>query len=113
MTRGLARHGRYAATRVPAPGGPGPKEAADSGSGLTQEKSGGTSVQLLERAIASTEKILSGVSPKEFEKVTLCASWKARDLVDHIVGSTYWFADPSSLVVTVSSNLSPGPSGGS
>lgn len=50
------------------------------------------SVELLERAIASTETILAGVSPQQLDKATPCASWKVRDLVNHIVGSTYWFA---------------------
>jgi uncharacterized protein (TIGR03086 family) len=51
------------------------------------------SVELLERAIASTKKILSGVAPQQLEAATPCASWKVRDLVNHIVGSTYWFAE--------------------
>ena len=50
------------------------------------------SAELLERSIASTEKILAKVSPKQLEKSTPCASWKVRDLVNHTVGSTYWFA---------------------
>jgi len=50
------------------------------------------SIDLLERAIASTQTILSKVSPDQLEAATPCASWKVRDLVNHIVGSTYWFA---------------------
>src|ERR1700736_19964 len=50
------------------------------------------SVDLLERAIASTERILSAVSSEQLDHATPCASWKVRDLVNHIVGSTYWFA---------------------
>jgi uncharacterized protein (TIGR03086 family) len=50
------------------------------------------SIDLLERAIASTQAILSKVSPDQLEAATPCASWKVRDLVNHIVGSTYWFA---------------------
>src|SRR5437879_6271113 len=50
------------------------------------------SVELLEQAITSTEKILAGVSSQQLEEGTPCASWKVRDLVNHIVGSTYWFA---------------------
>jgi uncharacterized protein (TIGR03086 family) len=50
------------------------------------------SVELLERAIASTEKVLVNVSPEALDQATPCASWKVRDLVNHIVGSTYWFA---------------------
>jgi uncharacterized protein (TIGR03086 family) len=50
------------------------------------------SVELLERATASTERILSGVSPQQLDQATPCASWTVRDLVNHIVGSTFWFA---------------------
>jgi uncharacterized protein (TIGR03086 family) len=50
------------------------------------------SVEVLERAIASTEAILVKVSPEQLSAATPCASWKVRDLVNHLVGSTYWFA---------------------
>jgi uncharacterized protein (TIGR03086 family) len=50
------------------------------------------SVELLERAIASTERVLAKVSSEALDQATPCASWKVRDLVNHIVGSTYWFA---------------------
>jgi uncharacterized protein (TIGR03086 family) len=51
------------------------------------------SVELLERAIAGTQAIVSRVSPEQLDASTPCASWKVRDLVNHIVGSTYWFAE--------------------
>src|SRR5258708_830624 len=50
------------------------------------------SVELLERAMASTQAVLAKVSPEQLQASTPCASWKVRDLVNHIVGSTYWFA---------------------
>jgi uncharacterized protein (TIGR03086 family) len=50
------------------------------------------SVELLQRAVAGTREILSKVPPDQLDKTTPCASWKVRDLVNHIVGSTYWFA---------------------
>jgi uncharacterized protein (TIGR03086 family) len=50
------------------------------------------SVELLERAVAGTREILSKVSPDQLDGTTPCASWNVRDLVNHIVGSTYWFA---------------------
>ena len=59
------------------------------------------SVELLEQAIASTEKILAKVSPDALDQSTPCASWKVRDLVNHIVGSTYWFA------ATVETGIAP------
>jgi uncharacterized protein (TIGR03086 family) len=51
------------------------------------------SVELLERAIASTQAVLATVTPEQLKAPTPCASWKVRDLVNHIVGSTYWFAE--------------------
>ena len=39
------------------------------------------SVELLERAIASTQAVLSKVSPEQLDGSTPCASWKVRDLV--------------------------------
>src|ERR1700674_2384353 len=51
------------------------------------------SVELLERAIASTQAVVSNVSPGQLDASTPCASWKVRDLLNHIVGSTYWFSE--------------------
>jgi uncharacterized protein (TIGR03086 family) len=51
------------------------------------------SFELLERAIASTQAVISKVSPEQLNASTPCASWKVRDLINHIVGSTYWFAE--------------------
>jgi uncharacterized protein (TIGR03086 family) len=59
------------------------------------------SVELLERSIASTRKILANVTPEQLEGSTPCASWKVRDLVNHIVGSNFWFA------ATVDTGLAP------
>ena len=51
------------------------------------------SFELLERAIASTQAVVSKVSPEQLNASTPCASSKVRDLINHIVGSTYWFAE--------------------
>jgi uncharacterized protein (TIGR03086 family) len=61
------------------------------------------SVDLLERAMASTEAILARVSPADLELPSPCASWKVRDLVNHIVGGTFWFAE------TVETGVAPVP----
>ena len=45
----------------------------------------------LERATASTEKILASISRDQLDLPTPCASWKVRDVVNHIAGNGYWF----------------------
>ncbi|HEV2369633.1 MAG TPA: maleylpyruvate isomerase family mycothiol-dependent enzyme, partial [Acidimicrobiales bacterium] len=46
----------------------------------------------LEKAFASTTRVLASVKPDQLDDPTPCASWKVRDLVNHVVGGTYWFA---------------------
>lgn len=46
----------------------------------------------LEKAFASTTRVLANVEPDQLDDPTPCASWKVRDLVNHVVGGTYWFA---------------------
>jgi uncharacterized protein (TIGR03086 family) len=45
----------------------------------------------LEQAIASTRTVLAGVKADQLDADTPCASWKVRDLVNHIVGGQYFF----------------------
>ena len=59
------------------------------------------SVKLLARSIESTKRVLAKVSAEQLDDVTPCASWSVRDLVNHIVGSTNWFA------ATVESGIAP------
>jgi len=47
---------------------------------------------ILERAFASTRSVLSNVKTDQLDDPTPCASWKVRDLVNHVVGGTHWFA---------------------
>jgi uncharacterized protein (TIGR03086 family) len=47
--------------------------------------------EILERANASTEKILSNVSPGQLTLASPCASWQVRDVVNHLVGNNFWF----------------------
>jgi uncharacterized protein (TIGR03086 family) len=49
-------------------------------------------VDRLERAIASTRGVLERVTTEQLDNDTPCASWKVRDVVNHIVGGTYTFA---------------------
>jgi uncharacterized protein (TIGR03086 family) len=49
------------------------------------------STALLEQAIASTRGVLATVTPEQMDTETPCASWKVRELVNHIVGGQYFF----------------------
>ena len=46
-------------------------------------------VETLERAIASTKRVLANMSPDQLDQTTPCQSWKVRDLINHFVGGTY------------------------
>ncbi len=45
----------------------------------------------LEQAITSTRTVLAGVKPDQLDASTPSASWKVRELVNHIVGGQYFF----------------------
>jgi uncharacterized protein (TIGR03086 family) len=47
--------------------------------------------ETLDRAFASTRTILANVKSDQMDDPTPCASWKVRDLVNHIVGGSVWF----------------------
>jgi uncharacterized protein (TIGR03086 family) len=50
------------------------------------------SAEVLEQAFASTGSVLAGVTAKQMDDSTPCASWPVRALVNHIVGGTHFFA---------------------
>jgi uncharacterized protein (TIGR03086 family) len=45
----------------------------------------------LARAFASTRNVLSNLKDDQLDDPTPCASWKVRDLVNHIIGGAHWF----------------------
>lgn len=47
--------------------------------------------EALERAFASTRKVLVGVGPDQLDEPTPCVSWDVRRLINHIVGGSHWF----------------------
>lgn len=49
------------------------------------------STQGLEQAFAATRDVLAKVKPDQMDDGTPCASWKVRDLVNHIVAGSQWF----------------------
>jgi uncharacterized protein (TIGR03086 family) len=50
------------------------------------------SAEVLQQAFASTGGILQNVSADDLDLPTPCASWAVRDLINHIVGGTNYFA---------------------
>jgi uncharacterized protein (TIGR03086 family) len=46
----------------------------------------------LEQALASTRSVLANVQPEDYDKPSPCESWQVRDLVNHIVEGTHFFA---------------------
>ncbi len=47
--------------------------------------------EVLERANASTARVLANVSRDQLDLASPCASWRVRDVVNHIVGNNFWF----------------------
>jgi uncharacterized protein (TIGR03086 family) len=52
-----------------------------------------TSADVLERACRSTATVLEMVRSADLDRPTPCASWNVRDVVNHIVGGTGYFAE--------------------
>lgn len=50
------------------------------------------STEALEQAFGSTRQVLATVKPDQLDLPTPCASWDVRELVNHIVGASHWFA---------------------
>lgn len=49
------------------------------------------STQPLEQAVATTREVLANVKADQLDDPTPCASWKVRDLINHIVGGHRFF----------------------
>jgi uncharacterized protein (TIGR03086 family) len=47
--------------------------------------------QPLEEAIASTRSVISNVTADQLDDPTPCASWKVRDVINHVVGTQHYF----------------------
>lgn len=45
-----------------------------------------------EQAAALAKSLLANVKPDQLDDPTPCASWKVRDLINHLVGGSYFFA---------------------
>jgi uncharacterized protein (TIGR03086 family) len=51
------------------------------------------STEALEQAFASTRGILANVTPEQLSAPTPCQSWQVRDLVNHLIGVSFFAAD--------------------
>jgi len=49
------------------------------------------SADILKRANAITEDVLAKIPPDHLGLASPCASWKVRDVVNHVVGNNFWF----------------------
>ena len=54
------------------------------------------STETLARAFATTRNVLNNVKVDQLDDPTPCESWKVKDLINHIVGGTYFFAASTS-----------------
>jgi uncharacterized protein (TIGR03086 family) len=52
-----------------------------------------TSADILERACRSTATVLERVRGTDLDRPTPCASWNVKDVVNHVVGGTGFFAE--------------------
>jgi uncharacterized protein (TIGR03086 family) len=74
----------------------GPVGRSDQGvlyCGITEpERSLDMSAEVLEEAFGVTGAVLANVAPDRMDEPTPCASWKMRDLVNHVAGGPTFFA---------------------
>ena len=47
--------------------------------------------EILERANASTARVLSSIGADQLTLASPCASWHVSDVVNHLVGNNFWF----------------------
>ena len=57
-------------------------------------------IEPLELACTSTRGVLANVTPEQLDLPTPCASWQVRNIINHLVGLTHWFATGITTGVT-------------
>jgi uncharacterized protein (TIGR03086 family) len=50
------------------------------------------STEALERAFASTRQVLANVKPDQLSDPSPCQSWTVREVINHVIGGSFWFA---------------------
>jgi uncharacterized protein (TIGR03086 family) len=63
--------------------------------------------QTFERAIGVAKGVLAGVESAQLDDPTPCASWKVRELVNHLVGGTFFFASATEAGEVVGGGEAP------
>jgi uncharacterized protein (TIGR03086 family) len=53
----------------------------------------------IERAFASTRSVLANVTTDHLSDPTPCQSWQVRELINHIIGVSFWFAEATNAGV--------------
>jgi uncharacterized protein (TIGR03086 family) len=51
------------------------------------------SVEMVEAAVDRAGVVLRGVTSDQYDADTPCRSWRVRDLINHMVAATHWFAE--------------------
>jgi uncharacterized protein (TIGR03086 family) len=70
------------------------------------------STQPFERAIATAKGVLANVKTDQLDDPTPCTSWKVRDLINHVVGGSYFFASATEAGESPTTDESPDFAGG-
>ncbi len=47
----------------------------------------------LKRAVDLTAAVMAKIGPDRLDSTTPCASWQVRDIINHVVGGTYFFTE--------------------
>jgi uncharacterized protein (TIGR03086 family) len=68
--------------------------------------------EVLEQALGEVGAVLAKVSPDDMDEPTPCASWKVRDLVNHVVASPAFFAAVAETGVAPARDQGPDLTGG-
>jgi uncharacterized protein (TIGR03086 family) len=53
----------------------------------------------IERAFASTRSVLATITADQLANPTPCESWQVRELINHIIGGSFWFAESTNAGV--------------
>jgi len=50
----------------------------------------------LQRAFADTRAVIANIKTDQLDDPTPCASWKVRDIMNHVIGGSFYFAECAS-----------------
>ena len=55
------------------------------------------STETLERAFADARAILANIKPEQLSAPTPCQSWQVRDVINHVIGVSFFAADAMNM----------------